>query len=183
MPDHSGKPDATNSLADSMFSRQAYLLEALRTLATFTGETKMGCRLKDEPYCVIKNLAHSYAVYRRLYPRKLKRAGSQPLEQLFDRIKAIEEPVWGRKPLKWLQHDPKESRVWKKLRILASEGALFLESLREPKPETPIEHLPPTVVHYRAKRIANPPRRKRPWTTSRASIPTTSTGTPCGRTC
>lgn len=142
-----------------MFDRQAYLLEALRTLSTFTGETKTGSRLKDEPYSVVKNFAHSCSVYKRLFGDHLSQTDSQALEDLFDLVKAIETPVWARKPIKWLRHDcdVKKSRFWKQLRELAGRAVRLVELLPELPQERPIKRLPLAVVHYREGRIDNYP--------------------------
>lgn len=140
-----------------MFDRQTYLLETLHTLSTFTGEAKTGSRSKDHPQSVVRNFAHSYSVYKRLFADDLARIDSQPLDELFDLVKQVEAPVWEIKPIKWLRLDIKKSKFWKHLRELAGRGALLIESLPEPTKEKPIKRLPLAVVYYNEERIDNFP--------------------------
>jgi hypothetical protein len=140
-----------------MFDRQTYLLESLRALSTFTGETKTGNRVKDEPYSVVKNFAHSYSVYRRLFANHLGQIDGQPLDELYELVKEIEAPFWDAKPIQWLRQDVKKNRFWRQLRDLAGRGAVLIESLPEPPRERPIKRLPLAVVYYGEERIDNPP--------------------------
>jgi hypothetical protein len=140
-------------LGNAIFDRRAHLLDALRTLATFTGDQSTGSRLKDEPYSVVKNFAHTYSVYRQLFPEHLSRIDSQPLDELFDQVKEIEAPAWEAKPIKWLGQDVKKSRQWKKFRELASRGVLLVQALPELPTERPIKNLRLSVLYYSDERV------------------------------
>src|SRR5262249_61297145 len=99
-----------------MFDRQTHLLESLRVLAAFTGDVKTGNRLKDEPYSVVRTFAHSYSIFRSIFPDHLNLIDSRPLEQLFGLVNEIKEKQpWEIKPIKWLRTDVKTARLWKKL--------------------------------------------------------------------
>jgi hypothetical protein len=140
-----------------MFDRRAHLLNAVRTLATFTGDQPTGNRLKDEPYSVVKNFAHSYSVYRQLFPEYLSRIDSQPLDELFELVKEIEASVWEAKPIKWLRLDVKKSRQWKKFRDLASRSVLLVQALPALPTERPIRNLRLSVIYYGDERVDNQP--------------------------
>lgn len=140
-----------------MFDRQAYLLEALRTLATFFGDANTGSQLKDDTYTVVKNFAHSYSVYKRLFGDHLKQVDSEPLDELFELVKEIESPVFIPRPIMWLREDVKDSAFWKRVRELASLGSILIESLPQLPKEKPVSHLPLRVVYYTEKRIDNYP--------------------------
>jgi hypothetical protein len=140
-----------------MFDRQAHLLDALRTLATFTGDQPIGSWLKDEPYYVVKNFAHSYSVYRRLFSKHMGQIDSQPLDELFDLVKEIESSALPPKPIKWLRLDVKKSRQWKKFRELASRGVLLVQALPKLPRERPVNNMRLSVVYYDDEHIDNRP--------------------------
>jgi hypothetical protein len=140
-----------------MFDRRAHLLDAIRTLATFTGEKRTGSRTKDEPLFVVSNFAHSYAVYRRLFPGHLSRIDSRPLEKLFHLVKEVEAQE--AKPIEWLvlDHDVKENRHWNKFRELATQCIALIQALPRPQALRPITPPRLPVVYYTADHIENPP--------------------------
>jgi hypothetical protein len=144
-----------------MFDRESHLIEALQTLAGFTVESKAGNRLKDSPGAAIRSFAHSWTVYKRLFPEQLERIDCQPLDELFELVKEIEAPVWEKRTLQdrlpWLFADAKTNLEWGKVRALASRGVLLLDSLPPAIPEPPIKRLALPVVYYSEERIDNRP--------------------------
>jgi hypothetical protein len=138
-----------------MFDRRTHLQDAVKTLANVSGDQHTGSRLKVEPYDVVKNFAHTYSVYMRLYSEHLSEIDSQPLDELFDLVKGLEAPIWEAKPIKWLGQDVKKSRQWKKVRALASQGVLAVQSLPKLRKERPIKNLRLSVIYYRVEHVDN----------------------------
>jgi hypothetical protein len=134
-----------------MFDRQVYLLEALRTLSTFTGGDKTGYRLTADAHYVVRSFAHSYVVFRRLFPDRLNQIDTRPLDELFNLVKDIEPDSWPTwelpKVLEWLQEDVKHSRFWQQVRELACQGACLIGSLPPSGPGRSLMWLPLAVVH------------------------------------
>lgn len=138
-----------------MFDRRSHLLDSLRTLANYMGPGDTGT--EPRPYNVLKNLAHQYSVYLRLFPDHLDQIERSSLDELFDMVKELEAPIWEAKgPAKCLKGNVKTGKHWKNMRKLASQGFVAAQGLPRLR-ERPVKSLRLPVGHFTAERVGNPP--------------------------